>query len=197
MNGNAALSGTSVQLTNGSPNQASSAYYATPVDITAFTTDFDFTIGSGTSSTLGEGMAFVIQNAGPTALGGGGGGLGYAAMPNSVAIKFDFYNDAGEGSDSTGVYANGAMPTLPEFDFTPSGLQLTSGHQYHVHVTYDGTTLTWATHDLTHGNNISEHLAINIPQTIGSNIAYIGFTGSTGASTTANQAVLDWTFTNP
>ncbi len=197
LNGSSTLSGTGVLLTSGSPNQAASAYYATPVDINAFTTDFDFTIESGTNSVLGEGMTFVIQNASPTAIGGGGGGLGYATMPNSVAIKFDFHNDAGEGSDSTGVYTNGAMPTLPESDLTPSGLQLTSGHQYHVHVIYDGTTLTWATHDLTHGNNIIEHLAINIPQTIGSNIAYIGFTGSTGASTTANQAVLDWTFTNP
>ena len=139
----------------------------------------------------------MIQNAGPTALGGGGGGLGYATMPQSVAIMFYLYNDAGDGSDSTGAYANGAMPTLPDNDFTPSGLQLTSGHQYHVHVTYDGTTLAWNTHDLTHGNNISEQVAINIPETIGSNIAYIGFTGSTGASTTANQTILDWTFSNP
>ncbi len=197
LNGNASLSGTSVQLTSGALNQASSAYYVTPVDITGFTTDFDFDIGSGTNLTLGEGMTFVIQNAGPTALGGGGGGLGYATIPHSVAIKFDFYNDAGEGSDSTGAYANGAMPTVPSTDFTPTGLQLTSGHQYHVHVTYDGTTLTWATHDLTHGNTITGYVAINIPETIGSNIAYIGFTGSTGASTTANQTILDWTFTNP
>jgi spermidine/putrescine transport system ATP-binding protein len=30
-----------------------------------------------------------------------------------VAVKFDLVNNAGEGSDSVGVYTNGAAPTVP------------------------------------------------------------------------------------
>ena len=52
----------------------------------------------------------MIQNAGPTALGTGGGGLGFATIPTSVAIKFDIYNDSGEGNDSTGIYIKAHCP---------------------------------------------------------------------------------------
>ena len=66
---------------------------------------------------------FVVEANGPNATGSTGGGLGYGPNPTtgtpagiakSVAIKFDFYNNAGEGTDSTGLYINGAAPTVPE-----------------------------------------------------------------------------------
>ena len=73
-----------------------------------------------------DGFAFVIQNAGTTALGPSGGGLGYGPdnvtnpsastntpIAKSVALKFDLYNNAGEGTNSTGLYTNGASPTTP------------------------------------------------------------------------------------
>ena len=52
-------------------------------------------------------MTFTIQNVGPTALGGPGAGLGYVTIQKSVAIKFDLYNNAGEGPDSTGLISMG------------------------------------------------------------------------------------------
>ena len=53
-------------------------------------------------------FTFAIQGSAPTALGGLGGALGYAGMTNSVAVKFDIYDNAGEGTNSTGLYLNGA-----------------------------------------------------------------------------------------
>lgn len=41
----------------------------------------------------GDGIAFVIQEQDPRALGAGGAGLGYTGIENSLAVEFDtFYN---------------------------------------------------------------------------------------------------------
>src|ERR1019366_6691736 len=79
------------------------------------------------------------------------GGLGYAGIGQSVAVKFDLYNNSGEGSDSTGVYTNGTSPTVPALDMTGSGVNLHSGDIMAVHMTYDGATLTWTITDATAG----------------------------------------------
>ena len=65
-----------------------------------------------------------------------------AGYRNSVAVKFDLYNNNGEGVDSTGLYTNGAWPTTPAVDMTASGVNLHSGDPFHVHISYDGTNLT-------------------------------------------------------
>ncbi len=180
---------TRLQLTNGGLNQAGSVFCNQPISIQAFTTDFEFQL----STPQGDGFTFTIQNIGPTALGGNSGGLGYAGIQKSVAIKFDFYNDAGEGNDSTGMYTNGALPTVPAVDLTPSGIQLTSGDAMQAHVTYDGTTLTMLLSDLIAHKTFTLTQAINIPQIVGGNTAYVGFTGGTGGLT-SSQKILTWTY---
>jgi hypothetical protein len=199
LQGGAAISGTNLQLTNGGKNETTSAYYKVPVDIESFTSTFNFQITPGSSSPLADGFTFVIQNAGLTAQGSGSGGLGYAGIPSSVAVKFDLFNNAGEGNDSTGVYVNGAMPTSAQSTNLSSLVPLGSGDLIQAVITYDGTTLHWYLYDLT--NILGQHRAsgsmpINIPHDVGSNIAYIGFTAASGDGT-AIQNVLNWTFTNP
>jgi hypothetical protein len=194
VNNGAALSGTALQLTDGNTMEVSSAYFPIPVNVQSFTNDFDFQLTNASA----DGFTFVIQNAGLTALGGGGGGLGYASIPNSVAVKFDFFNNAGEGNDSTGVYSNGAAPKVPSITLTNTKVVINNGHVFHVHMTYDGTTLTWALTDegASGHSDATESVAISIPQTIGSNTAYIGFTAASG-SLPAIQNILDWTYTAP
>jgi hypothetical protein len=71
-------------------------WYSTPLNIQHFTTDFTFQITPpGPNST--DGMTFTIQNQGLTAHGGIGGALGYQGVTPSVAVKFDTFNNAGEG----------------------------------------------------------------------------------------------------
>ena len=86
-NGSASLSGTSLQLTNGGLDEAGSAFYASPVNIQSFNTDFKFQL----TNPAADGFTFTIQNAGPTAVGGDGGYLGYGGIGKSVAVKFDLY----------------------------------------------------------------------------------------------------------
>jgi hypothetical protein len=50
--------------------------------------------------------------------------------------------------------------------------------------------------DQTTNKTFTQSFPVNIPQVIGSNTAYVGFTGVTGGSS-AIQNILDWVLTNP
>ncbi|HLY60755.1 MAG TPA: chitobiase/beta-hexosaminidase C-terminal domain-containing protein [Terriglobia bacterium] len=201
LNGSSTYNGTRLRLTDGGQNEAASAFFTTPVNVQSFTTDFSFQLTNPNS----DGMTFTIQGSGLTALGYLGGSLGYGPNPNvtgstgilnSVAIKFDLYNNAGEGINSTGLYTNGAAPTVPAIDLTSSGVNLHSGDVFNVHMTYDGTTLTMTITDASDTTKTFTYSwAINIPATVGGNTAYLGFTGGTGGYT-ATQDIVTWTFTS-
>jgi Malectin domain/Legume lectin domain/Chitobiase/beta-hexosaminidase C-terminal domain len=198
-NGTTDLDDSRLQLTNGGANQAGSAFFTTPMNISNFTTDFTFQL----SDAMADGITFTIQNssAGATALGPGGGGLGYGpdapggtpGISNSVAVKYDLYSNNGEGDDSTGLYTNGASPTTPATDMTSSGVILNNGDTMAVHISYNGTTLTMTITDSTVNATFTTSWPINIPQTIGGNMAFVGFTGGTGGLS-ASQKIETWTF---
>ncbi len=192
LNGSAQLNDTRLQLTNGLIAEAGSAWYMTPVNIQNFTTDFTFQL----SNPNANGITFAIQNTGSyNALGGNGYQLGYAPIKKSAAVKFDLYNAAGEGPDSTGLYLNGANPTVPAINLTGSGINLHSDDTMDIHLVYNGTTLTMTITDMVTSAVYTTSWTVNLPSTIGSNTAYVGFTGSTGGQT-ASQKILTWTFTS-
>jgi hypothetical protein len=181
---------TRLQLTDGGLNQAGSVFWNTPINIQAFTTQFTFQL----SLAQANGFTFTIQNNGATALGGNSAGLGYQGIGNSVAVKFNFYNYENEGNDSTGVYTNGEAPVANSVDISPSGIELNSDDGITATITYDGTTLTLTLVDGVTGNTFTTSQAINIPQVIGSNTAYVGFTGGTGGLS-ASQKLTSWMYT--
>ena len=190
LNGSAIASDDSrLQLTNGAVHEAGSVFWTQPISVQGFTTDFSFQL----SQAQGDGFTFAIQNDGASALGGQSSALGYGGLKKSVAIKFDFYSNAGEGTDSTGVYINGAAPTVPALDMTSSGVILRSGDSMLAHVTYDGTTLRMNLQDLVTKDTFVLSKVIDIPQTVGANSAYVGFTGGTGGLS-ASQKILYWTY---
>jgi len=190
----AAIAGNALQLTSGGTYQFHSVYYATPVNVDAFTSTFDFQLAQAAA----DGFTFVIQDSSPQAIGdvGSGGGLGYENIPLSIAIKFDIHNNAGEGNDSTGFYVEGAAPTLPAINLTPSGLILSNGDTFHVVITYAGNNLTWTISDNSQPalGSVTNSVAVNLATILDSNTAYVGFTGASG-STSAIQNILDWTYT--
>jgi Legume lectin domain/Chitobiase/beta-hexosaminidase C-terminal domain len=194
-NGHAMLNGTRLQLTDAtSTYQAGSAFWSTPVNVQSFTTDF-------TLQTISpNGITFTIQNAGVSAIGSSSGGLGYGPrtaggtpiIPQSVAVKFDLYNTAGEGNNSTGLYTNGAQPTVPAITLG-GGVNLHSGDVFQVHMSYDGTTLTMTITDTkVPSETFTTSWPINIPATVGGNTAYVGFTAGTGAAYT--EQIGTWTY---
>lgn len=193
LNGNASISGGSLTITQNTTAQVSSAWFPTAINIQNFTTDFTFQQSAGTNTA--DGLTFTLQGDSTTALGGTGGNLGYEGLAKSVAVKFDLYNNNGEGPDSTGLYVNGASPTTPAVDMTSSGVNLHSGDVFKVHMNYDGTTLTMTITDATTAASFTQAWTVNIPGTIGANTAYAGFTGATGGYS-ALQQILTWTMTS-
>ena len=194
----AAINGTRLRITDGGTGQARSAYFSTPVDVHAFVNDFTFQLTNATA----DGFTFTVQNSAVTAVGGSGGGLGYGpsnpggttgGIAKSVAVKFDLFNSAGEGNNSTGLFTNGAFPGIPASDLTPSGVNLHSGDIFTVHMTYDGGTLAWTVTDTNTGSSFSTSAPVNIPAVVGAPTAFIGFTGGTGGLT-AIQDILSRTF---
>ena len=198
-NGSTGLDDTRLQLTSGLTYQAGSAFYNTPVNIQSFTTDFALQL----SNAGADGITFTIQGVGPTALGPAGGGLGYGpdstsgslGIGKSVAIKFDTYDNQGEGPNSTGLYLNGVAPTIPAVDLTPSGINLHSGTMFSAHVVYDGSNLTLTLNDPVTLSVFTHTWAVDIPTTVGASTAYVGFTGGTGGQT-SSQKIGTWTFSS-
>jgi hypothetical protein len=195
------LNGTRLRLTNSGYTEAAAAWYPTPVNVQAFSTDFSFQQVPG-SNPIADGMTFTIQNAGLSAVGPDGGGLGYGAflpgdtpgIPTSVAVKFDLFSNDGEGDNSTGLYTNGASPTKPATTLG-GGVNLQSGDIFAVHITYNGSTLTMTITDTANtSDTFTTSWPVNIPSTVGGNTAYVGFTAGTGHYTSI-QDVLQWTYT--
>jgi fibronectin type 3 domain-containing protein len=196
-NSSAKINGTSAELTDGGGNEAGSVFSTNAVDVTKFSNQFTFQLTNPNA----DGFTFTIEGDGPTALGPTGGGLGYGpdapggtpGIAKSVAVKFDLYNNSGEGTDSTGEYTDGASPTTPDIDLSTTGINLHSGDVFQVVMSYDGTTLNVTITDTTTNASASQAYTVNIPQVIGSNTGYVGFTGGTGGST-AVQNILTWTY---
>ena len=206
LNGGAAVQNGGLVITDGGFTEGRSAFTTTRVGVEKFTTSFTFKDTPGTNP-LADGMAFVIQGNGPTALGPSGGGLGYgpdnpngpAGIPNSVAIKFDLYSNNGEGTDSTGLFVNGDSPTIaskPGDTLVPldnTGINLAAGNPIRVDLSYDtNNVLTEKLTDTVTGKTFTQTYTVNIPALVGSNTAYVGFTGGTGGLT-AVQVVQSWT----
>jgi methionine-rich copper-binding protein CopC len=207
-NGSTSFSGTAARLTGGGFNQAGSLFSSNRVRVDQFNTSFTFQANPGTNPPA-DGLTFTIQGNGPTALGPIGGGLGYGpdqpntgarGIRNSVAVKFDLFNNAGEGTDSTGLFSDGRSPTVPEagsgdvlVDLTGTGIDLNSRHPFRVDLAYDGTTLTERITDAVTNASYATSYAVDIPALVGGATAYVGFTAGTG-SLTAVQDILSWTY---
>jgi hypothetical protein len=198
LNGSASISGTLLQLTYGENYEASTAFYAKPLNIQAFTTEFTFELTNPFQpiNQMADGITFVIQNTAIDVVGGVGGYLGYEGIGKSVAIKLDLHNNDGEDQDSTGLYIDGAPPTIPAIPLTGTGIDLHSGHPFAGHIVYNGADLALTLRDTVTLATWSHSFPVNIPATVGAHTAFVGFTGGTG-DLSATQQIFSWTFSNP
>lgn len=187
-----ATNDTRLQLTDGGLNEAGSLFWSQLINVQAFTTTFEFQISGDAKA---NGFTFCIQNDphGVNALGGNSTGLGYGGITKSVALKFNFYDALGSGSDSTGVYTNGDAPITGSTDIGSSGIQLNSGDSIQAQITYDGTTLTLTLNDLVSNKTFTWSQKVDIPTAVGGNTAYVGFTAGTGGLS-SSQKLLSWAY---
>ena len=185
-----------IRLTN-ADTQRGSAFSNTRIAIGQFATSFQVRLHEGTQPNYADGFTFVIQANAPTALGQGGAGLGYQGIGHSVAVKFSTFRHSGDPStSSTNLVVNGANPS-GGVDTTPSGVLLDSQDIKQVDLTYDGATLTETITDTMTGAVFTRSYTVDIASVIGSDTAYIGFTGSSGTSNYWQlEDVMNWTWTS-
>jgi hypothetical protein len=187
-----------IQLTPALNDAVGSAWLNDPRDITGFTASFDFVLGGPGQQTdnPADGLVFVLQANNATAIGGGGGGMGYSGMNNSIGIKFDTYNGAANTGvfNQTGLYIVGQGfsddPADGRNRDVPIELDFSSGVPMHVTLAYDQATrtLTQTIDDI--GNPATAQFTtsykIDIPAALGNSLnsalgsAYVGFTAATG-----------------
>ena len=201
LNGRAALT-SDAQLrvaNNTGPLAAGSAFFTQKVDVAqGFSSEFEFRIHSpSTSFGMADGLTFMIQNApqGTAALGGGGGNLGYTALPNNLVVEFDLFepqpNSAHIAVHSRGTGLNSAGddgrigPVVP----TP---QLMDQRVHAARVLYSPGTLSVLLDGqpvLSRGIDLSSLLALDAGR------AYVGFTAGV-ATGNANFDISRWEFLN-
>jgi hypothetical protein len=194
--GSGRLDGSRVSLTDLNYGETGGAYYRSLMQVGRFATRFQFQMRNADA----DGFCFVIRERTSPPLGPTGGGLGYGndqpgtgGIPRSIAVKFDIYDNAGEGRNSVGIYLNGASPTVPATSLDGTGVDLRSGHVMEADITYDGETLTLRIRDTETGAVASVSYAVDVPGTLDSPLGYVGFTGATGGLT-ADIDILTWVY---
>lgn len=188
LNGGATLDGakTNVTLTTGATDQTRSIFSNSVASIAqGFVATFNYTTFGGA-----DGATFTIQNNSPTALGTGGGGLGYGTMPKSAAYEINIYAPAG-GGIGTAFATNGATGTYASV----APVNLTLGTPVTVTLTYDPVAHT-LTENLVEGANQFNRVytGVDYASVLGGTSGYIGFTGATGG-VASTQNVSNFTFT--
>ncbi len=212
LNGTSAFNalGRLIRLTEPFNDQTGTFYATNRLGMTSFTTTFTFQIFGG-SSPRADGMAFIIQSNDPFAMGPGGGGLGYGpdqpgccGILNSAAVKFDIYNNAGEGINSTGLFTEGRSPTVrlgtapaiaPDRTdaLNPAEIDLHSARVFEATIAYTGTRLQTTIRDTMTDIRASRSYNVNLSRFVGANTAWVGFGGATGGLN-AVQDVRSWRF---
>ncbi len=180
-------------LTDGGFGQIRSAWYLFKQDINAFQASFDYlNVGGGGA----DGVAFVLQNApaGTSALGGGGGGLGYTGISPSFAFMINIFAGA-PGGPGIQVSTGGAgITTNNPYSPTPPA-NPASSDPIRFDLYYLNGVLNITMTNLTSNTTFTTNFVIDIPGAVLGNQAWVGFTAATGGST-STQRVSNFSFSS-
>jgi hypothetical protein len=176
-----------LQLTDDAGSEDSATFYDSPVYVGGFEASFTYQVVTGPTSSA-DGATFCIQNdpRGTAAIGAGGGGLGVGTTtPISPSVELEFNIYSGNGVGGVGVSFDQAGTIGPAISTTP--LVINSGDDINALVTYQSGAATVTLTDATAGTQFATSTNVNIPAVLGTNIAYVGFTGSDGGSKSTQQ----------
>jgi len=203
-----------VVLTEPEPYTAGSVWSRSQINVTGgFTASFTFRMTDGNDNDQpdgsypgADGIAFVIQNAGPTVVGRSGEGIGYAGIPKALAVEFDTYSNPAY-SDPNGnhvaVQSGGQGPCRSEH-VAPYNLGITTdivtmipdGRIYHGRIDYQGNRLSIyldTTGRFERPVLVVDNLDIsNLLGLDSRGASWIGFTSATGKSVERHE-LLTWT----
>jgi len=200
------LNGTTLQLTS-AQDQTASAWLGTQQSVTSgFTTSFAFQITPVSGTALADGFAFVIQGApnGAATLGTTGAGMyiGYAGIPNSIAIEFDtYYNSQYDdpAGPHIGIQSNGTGANSPDHTTSanlggPVQATFADGNVHTATITYDGSSIINVYLDGSPSPVVHATVTGGLNTFLGLNGApYVGFTAATGGGAEVPD-ILSWTW---
>lgn len=210
-NGGPAVANDVLTLTTNNGNLTRSFWNNVQIPVNQnITVNFQYQAGPGTAGAPADGATFTIQNNGAnslTALGGGGGGLGYQGINNSVAVAINLFpaNTAGGAttggiavtSQGTAVGAGGYNPPTP-VNITNPAAPGNQANPINVTLTYDNTAQTLAVNlaEVNTTNTFQQTIGIgsDLATILGTNTGFFGFTGATGGNS-AQQVIRNFSIT--
>lgn len=184
--------GVVLRLARASGYNGGSAFSSAVVNFKDFSTYFRFRFSNlgGVSTTGADGITFAIQPI-SSSIGGVRAGLGIGGVSPSVAVEFDIYRNGHDPDNSHAAFIiNGQIwshiglrPVLP---------LLQNGNVKHLWIDYNGQVLEMRiSEDPTRPADAFISIPINIPSIINRDVAFVGFTGATGAAW-ADHDILYW-----
>jgi hypothetical protein len=163
-----------------------------------FTTEFSFNIDRNGA----DGLAFVMQRAGPSALGASGNSLGLGGIAPSFSIALDTYDNAfGQGDNLNMVrsYTDGNIGANNSIDDLAGlrqnlGFALDDNVEHFARIEYTGTTdMLNVFVSPTSSFGVTPTLSVNVDlNALLFGEAHFGFTGATGGLN-AEHRITDWT----
>ena len=202
INGDAGgIGGNCYQLTDAVNDQNGAIWYSDLIDISqAFEINFMAYFGDQDGA---DGIVFVLQTAGNTALGSTGQNMGFGGFSPSLGVEFDtYYNNNITSpdeisSDHISIDINGDVQNViagavnANENMWGSALDIEDDTDYPIKITWDPTTHTmevWFDCELrlTLNNYDMQTLIFG-----GSNMVYWGFTASTGGLNNLQKVCID------
>lgn len=174
-------------LTDGGGGEASSAFYKTAQFVGgSWTASFIYNSHGGAA----DGAAFVLQTTNATAVGGGGGDLGYHGIPgNSLAFEINLYGGNGE-TPGIGVATNGGTRVYQ----SAAPVDTTTTNDINVTLHWGNGVLTATLTDMSTLATYTTNYTLGpISGVLGGTLAYVGFTGADGGAT-STQTVRNFQF---
>jgi hypothetical protein len=167
-------------------------FFQYPQYIGAFDASFTYQAGGNMAA---DGVTFCLQDdpRGTAALGSAGGGLGVGnggLITPSVELELNIYTNNGVGGEGYSFNTNGTIgPTT-----APGSVVLAGGDPINVTVNYALGRLSLLFTDAVASTSFSTNLYVgDLTALLGTNSAYVGFTGAYGGST-AIQTISNFTF---
>lgn len=191
------LEGTRLRLTEPDIYERAAAWdLSKPCVAGGFSTLFQFQIDSvGTDGA--DGFAFVIQNEGDNVVGFSGNALGYAGIPNSLAVEFDIHTNSWDpNGNHISVQSRGLLPNSSDSVWSlglNTGIpNLEDGRVHTVRIDYVPGTLTVYLDDLAHPI-IAAPIDLAASLNLDNGRAWVGF-GAGSGEFVATQDILNWSF---
>ena len=200
LNGNAAQAGSVLRVVPSLLTQVGSAWFNTKQSVdNGFETEFTFTMTNGGA----DGMAFVVQNsaAGTSALGTGGGALGYTGIENSLAVELDTFANPELAENvnhvavhSNGINANDALTAATRLGTVDPSFDLNNASEHSARIAYVPGTL-----EIFLDGNATADLSVSVDLdtllNLDNGTAFVGFTAGAGGQT-QHHDVGSWSFTS-